>query len=42
MQAFLTTGYTPQLSVIVPTINESRALPGLLKQLHRQREIQLR
>ena len=41
MQAFLTTGYTPQLSVIVPTINESRALPGLLKQLHRQREIQL-
>ena len=41
MQDPLTTGYTPQLSVIVPTINESATLPGLLERLQRQKQIRL-
>jgi len=41
MQDPLTTDYHPQLSVIIPTINESRTLPGLLEQLRQQKQIQL-
>ena len=41
MQHSLTTGFFPQLSVIIPTMNESRTLPELLEGLERQRQIQL-
>lgn len=38
MQALI----APQLSVIIPTINEASSLPALLELLHRQQQIRLR
>ena len=41
MQDHLTIGCFPQLSVIIPTINESQTLPELLETLQRQKQIRL-